>query len=257
MRNGVTHTEFIRSHADGEFYFLETAARVGGAYIAEVVELATGSIRGWSGRGSKLRRSTVRSIACRSSQRDFAGSVICLARQEEPDTSAYDGPGGGDAAAQAASCRADSCARSRCREWSSWSTNTRSRFAEDFLAIDAGAGQAHSLKRAAKSLLPEDGWKMDGESAGARTQDQRLKRAMLYQLSYALEPLYKLSTFSGVERPAGRSVVMRFRGTKTSRTTRCPGGSRRAENLVSTVQNLPRCGAGVTLKCHRPFIDLR
>ena len=26
----------------------------------------------------------------------------------------------------------------------------------------------------------------DGESAGARTQDQRLKRAMLYQLSYAL-----------------------------------------------------------------------
>ena len=27
-----------------------------------------------------------------------------------------------------------------------------------------------------------------GESAGARTQDQRLKRAMLYQLSYALEP---------------------------------------------------------------------
>ena len=28
----------------------------------------------------------------------------------------------------------------------------------------------------------------DGESAGARTQDQRLKRAMLYQLSYALGP---------------------------------------------------------------------
>jgi hypothetical protein len=33
-----------------------------------------------------------------------------------------------------------------------------------------------------------------GESAGARTQDQRLKRAMLYQLSYALRPLYKVST---------------------------------------------------------------
>ena len=29
---------------------------------------------------------------------------------------------------------------------------------------------------------------LDGESAGTRTQDQRLKRAMLYQLSYALEP---------------------------------------------------------------------
>ena len=38
LRTGVTHTEFIRAHADGEFYFLETAARVGGAYIAEVVQ---------------------------------------------------------------------------------------------------------------------------------------------------------------------------------------------------------------------------
>jgi hypothetical protein len=27
-----------------------------------------------------------------------------------------------------------------------------------------------------------------GERAGARTQDQRLKRAMLYQLSYPLAP---------------------------------------------------------------------
>ena len=33
---------------------------------------------------------------------------------------------------------------------------------------------------------------LDGESAGARTQDQRLKRAMLYQLSYALS-LFKLA----------------------------------------------------------------
>lgn len=36
-----------------------------------------------------------------------------------------------------------------------------------------------------------------GESAGARTQDQRLKRAMLYQLSYALKPLSKVSTSGG------------------------------------------------------------
>jgi hypothetical protein len=36
----------------------------------------------------------------------------------------------------------------------------------------------------------------DGESAGARTQDQRLKRAMLYQLSYALKPHYQVSTFN-------------------------------------------------------------
>ncbi|HYP52337.1 MAG TPA: hypothetical protein VEQ42_02290, partial [Pyrinomonadaceae bacterium] len=40
LMRGVTHTEFIKG-ADGRFYFLETAARVGGANIAEVVEAAT------------------------------------------------------------------------------------------------------------------------------------------------------------------------------------------------------------------------
>lgn len=30
MVNGVTHTEFIKAHEDGELYFLESAARVGG-----------------------------------------------------------------------------------------------------------------------------------------------------------------------------------------------------------------------------------
>src|SRR5262249_21722345 len=39
---GVTHTEFIKGREDGRFYFLETAARVGGANIAETVEAATG-----------------------------------------------------------------------------------------------------------------------------------------------------------------------------------------------------------------------
>ncbi len=39
---GVAHAEFIRAHADGHLYFLECAARVGGAYINEMVEAATG-----------------------------------------------------------------------------------------------------------------------------------------------------------------------------------------------------------------------
>ncbi len=41
MVRGVTHAEFIRG-ADGRYYFLEAAARVGGAFIVEVVEFATG-----------------------------------------------------------------------------------------------------------------------------------------------------------------------------------------------------------------------
>ena len=92
MHAGVTHSEFIRAHADGRFYFLETAARVGGAYIAEVVEYANG-INTWTewarievalARGEDYHLPTVR--------RDYAGSVISLARQQWPDTSAYDAP---------------------------------------------------------------------------------------------------------------------------------------------------------------------
>ena len=40
--NGVSHTEFIKSDADGQFYFLETSARVGGAHLAEMIEAETG-----------------------------------------------------------------------------------------------------------------------------------------------------------------------------------------------------------------------
>ena len=42
MVRGVTHTEFIRAHEDGRWYFLETSARVGGAFIVDVIETASG-----------------------------------------------------------------------------------------------------------------------------------------------------------------------------------------------------------------------
>jgi biotin carboxylase len=42
LERGATHAEFIKSDADGRFYFLEIAARVGGAYIADVLEAASG-----------------------------------------------------------------------------------------------------------------------------------------------------------------------------------------------------------------------
>src|SRR5947207_8106819 len=48
---GATHAEFIKSEDDGEFYFLEIAARVGGAYISDVLEAASGINlwREWAG----------------------------------------------------------------------------------------------------------------------------------------------------------------------------------------------------------------
>ena len=39
---GVTHAEFLRARADGKFYFIEIASRVGGAYISDAMEAATG-----------------------------------------------------------------------------------------------------------------------------------------------------------------------------------------------------------------------
>jgi biotin carboxylase len=90
MVSGVTHTEFIKSAADGRFYFLESAARVGGAFIAEVVETATG-INPWV-EWARIEVATLRGeeYALPEVKSGFAGSVICLARQETPDTGGYD-----------------------------------------------------------------------------------------------------------------------------------------------------------------------
>jgi biotin carboxylase len=90
--SGVTHTEFIKSDTDGSFYFLETAARVGGAHIADVVELASG-INPWV-EWARLEVATLLGMeyTLPNLTYQYAGSVICLARQEHPDTSSYDAP---------------------------------------------------------------------------------------------------------------------------------------------------------------------
>ena len=89
---GVTHTEFIRSDADGRFYFLETAARVGGAFIAELVEFATG-INPWI-EWARIEVAALREeqYELPRTQDNYAGSILCLAKQPEPDTSMFDDP---------------------------------------------------------------------------------------------------------------------------------------------------------------------
>jgi biotin carboxylase len=88
LERGITHTEFIQG-GDGRLYFLETAARVAGANIAELIEAASG-INLWvewakievSGEGCGYELPAHRD--------EYAGILLCLARQERPDTSAYD-----------------------------------------------------------------------------------------------------------------------------------------------------------------------
>jgi biotin carboxylase len=89
---GVTHAEFIRAHADGRSYFLEIAARVGGAFIADLVEHATG-VNLWR-EWAKIEAANLRgeSYAPPAAFPGYAGSVLCLAQTAEPDTSSFTAP---------------------------------------------------------------------------------------------------------------------------------------------------------------------
>lgn len=88
METGATHAEFIKSEADGHFYFLEIAARVGGAYIADVLEAASG-INLWR----EWAQLEVSGASARVKPRkEHAGIILSLAKQEAPDTSAYNEP---------------------------------------------------------------------------------------------------------------------------------------------------------------------
>jgi len=92
MVRGVTHAEFIHAHADGRYYFLEIAARVGGAFISDLVELATGVNlwREWARIEVAWLRGEDYLPPC--PRTDYAGSVLCLARTVDPDTSSFDDP---------------------------------------------------------------------------------------------------------------------------------------------------------------------
>jgi biotin carboxylase len=114
LDRGAAHAEFIRSDADGRFYFLEIAARVGGAYIADVLEAASGLNlwREWArievadaaalstrrqeqsaGAGETLHGERgLGSIKLKPLRNEYAGIVLSLSKQEQPDTSAYDDP---------------------------------------------------------------------------------------------------------------------------------------------------------------------
>jgi biotin carboxylase len=120
LRRGVSHTEFIgragrpggsgRSDASGgtggaggsgsgsvrlqpdrEFVFLETSARVGGAYIVDTIEAATG-INLWREWAKIEIAGESGTYAVPPHRDDYAGIVLTLARQELPDMSAYTDP---------------------------------------------------------------------------------------------------------------------------------------------------------------------
>ncbi|MBI5877757.1 MAG: ATPase [Chloroflexi bacterium] len=92
MVRGVNHIEFIQADADGKLYFLEAAARVGGANLADMVTYATGVNlwREWPrvelahARGERYELPAIRE--------GYAGILNCLARQEHPDLMQFSDP---------------------------------------------------------------------------------------------------------------------------------------------------------------------
>lgn len=108
LQRGAGHAEFIKSDEDGKFYFLEMASRVGGAYIAEVLEAASGLNlwREWAkteigtkrqeqgaGAGQNLTSHEKFKLSnIKPSRNEYAGIILSLAKQEYPNTDAYDDP---------------------------------------------------------------------------------------------------------------------------------------------------------------------
>jgi biotin carboxylase len=88
---GVTHAEYLRAHADGSLYFIEIAARVGGAHIADVIEAATG-VNLWREWAKIEIAAGKEPYELPKPRREYGGAIVSLARQENPDTSAYSDP---------------------------------------------------------------------------------------------------------------------------------------------------------------------
>jgi biotin carboxylase len=88
LLRGVTHAEFLKAHADGKFYFIEVAARVGGAYISNVIEAASG-INLWREWARLEVGAGNQAYELPATRQDYAGVILSLARQEHPDTFAY------------------------------------------------------------------------------------------------------------------------------------------------------------------------
>ncbi|MGI8554922.1 MAG: ATP-grasp domain-containing protein [Pyrinomonadaceae bacterium] len=85
---GIAHAEFLQSEETGEFFLLEVAARVGGAYIADVLEHAAGFNlwREWAKLEIASKENPYKPPKLR---KDYAGVALALATEENPDTAHY------------------------------------------------------------------------------------------------------------------------------------------------------------------------
>lgn len=92
LKNGVAHTEFIKSKENGQLYFLETSSRVGGAHIAEMVEAASNINlwKEWATIEDTLVKGTIYQLP--KVKNEYAGIVLTLSKYQHPDLSSFSDP---------------------------------------------------------------------------------------------------------------------------------------------------------------------
>ena len=104
FERGITHAEFIRCSplpkpeksvgllpTSDQFYFLEVAARVGGAYTSDTIAAASG-INLWCEWARIELATSKQPYILPPIRTDYAGIAVSLARQEHPCTSRYTDP---------------------------------------------------------------------------------------------------------------------------------------------------------------------
>ncbi|WP_028525699.1 ATP-grasp domain-containing protein [Runella limosa] len=92
MNYSASHTEVIKCYEDGEFYFLETASRVGGAHLAEMVDYSSG-INLWKEWARIEHAKAINAdYELPEVQNLYSGIIISLARQQWPDMSPFNDP---------------------------------------------------------------------------------------------------------------------------------------------------------------------
>lgn len=89
MQYSASHTEFIRNRETGDYYFLETASRVGGAHLAEMVEAASGLNLWYEWARLEAAIAKDEKYQLPEVRKEYAGIVVSLTKQEWPDDSQF------------------------------------------------------------------------------------------------------------------------------------------------------------------------
>ncbi|MBB5286066.1 biotin carboxylase [Rhabdobacter roseus] len=92
MQHSASHTEVIKSQEDGQYYFLETSSRVGGAHLSDMVEAASGLNlwREWARLETAVARGETYKLP--PIRQEYSGIIISLARQQWPDPAPFNAP---------------------------------------------------------------------------------------------------------------------------------------------------------------------